>query len=55
MDNITYLDVESIDGTIVTHAIIDRGNGEFTSMPKSTYEAQQVAQATLASESTPTA
>lgn len=26
------------------HIIIDRGNGEFTSMPKSVYEAQQDAQ-----------
>ena len=32
------------------YAIIDRGNGEFTSMLKSTYEAQQVALSTLASE-----
>jgi hypothetical protein len=54
MDNVTFLDVEQLDGTTVTFAIIDRGNGEFTSMPKAVYEAQ-VAQATLASESTPTA
>ena len=52
MNNVTYLDVESIDGTIVTHAIIDRGNGEFTSMPKSVYDEQQ---ATLVTESAPTA
>jgi hypothetical protein len=26
------------------HAIIDRGNGEYTSMLKSTYEAQQAEQ-----------
>ena len=38
MDNITYI----TDSNGVEHAIIDRGNGEFTSMPKSTYEAQQV-------------
>ena len=25
----------------VEHVIIDRGNGEFTSMPKSVYDAQQ--------------
>ena len=25
------------------HAIIDRGNEEYTSMPKSTYDAQQAA------------
>jgi hypothetical protein len=33
---------DSITGEITEHAIIDRGNGEFTSMLKSTYEAQQV-------------
>ena len=42
MDNITFMDVE-FDGVITTYAIIDRGNGEFTSMLKSTYDAQQVA------------
>ncbi len=26
---------------VVEHVIIDRGNGEFTSMLKSTYDAQQ--------------
>lgn len=25
---------------ITTHAIIDRGNGEYTSMPKAVYDAQ---------------
>jgi len=30
-------EVETLDGT-QTHAIIDRGNGEFTSMLKSTYD-----------------
>jgi hypothetical protein len=28
-------------GEIIEHVIIDRGNGEFTSMPKSVYDAQQ--------------
>ena len=41
MDNVTFIEVETSTG-IETHAIIDRGNGEFTSMLKSTYEAQQV-------------
>ena len=50
MDNVTFIKVSGIDGVEVEHAIIDRGNGEFTSMPKAVYEAQQVAQATLASE-----
>ena len=42
MDNVTFIEVPNLDGTITEHAIIDRGNGEFTSMLKSTYEAQQV-------------
>ena len=37
MDNVTFIEVEGVE-----HAIIDRGNGEFTSMPKAIYEAQQV-------------
>jgi hypothetical protein len=41
MDNVSFIEVETMDG-IVEHAIIDRGNGEFTSMPKAVYEAQQV-------------
>ena len=42
MDNVTFIEVTNEDGSITEHAIIDRGNGEFTSMPKSIYEAQQV-------------
>ena len=50
MDNVTFQDVPNPDGTITTFAIIDRGNGEFTSMPKADYETS-----TLPSElSTPT-
>ena len=42
MDNIKIVINENIiDGTEVEHVIIDRGNGEFTSMPKSVYDAQQ--------------
>jgi len=37
MDNVTFVEVEIITG-IKTFAIIDRGNGEFTSMLKSTYD-----------------
>ena len=40
MDNVTFIEVETLGG-IQTHAIIDRGNGEFTSMLKSTYDEQQ--------------
>ena len=41
MENITYI----TDEQGVEHAIIDRGNGEFTSMLKSVYDEQQAAQA----------
>jgi hypothetical protein len=40
MDNVTF--VIDINGN--EHAIIDRGNGEFTSMLKSTYDEQQANQ-----------
>ena len=42
MENVTYITDEQGN----EHAIIDRGNGEFTSMLKSTYEAQQAALST---------
>jgi hypothetical protein len=42
MDKVTFIKIAAIDGVEVEHAIIDRGNGEFTSMPKAVYEAQQV-------------
>jgi len=45
MENVTFIEIETINGT-ETHAIIDRGNGEFTSMLKSTYEAMQAKQST---------
>jgi hypothetical protein len=41
MDNVTFITINEVE-----HAIIDRGNGEFTSMLKSTYEAQQAEQST---------
>jgi hypothetical protein len=46
--NVTFIEVESM-GITKTHAIIDRGNGEFTSMLKSTYDEMIAAQ-----ENTPT-
>ncbi len=45
MDNVRFIDVETF-GEVETHAIIDRGNGEFTSMLKSTYDAMQAEQST---------
>ena len=47
MNNITFIEIkDSLTGDITKHAIIDRGNGEFTSMPKSTYDAMQAEQST---------
>ena len=40
MDNVTFIEIEGRDGVVVEHAIIDRGNGEFTSMPKAVFDAQ---------------
>ena len=37
MDKIEFIEIDGVE-----HAIIDRGNGEFTSMTKAHYEAQQV-------------
>jgi hypothetical protein len=44
MNNVTFIEVETLEG-VVEHAIIDRGNGEFTSMTKAHYEELQAAQA----------
>jgi hypothetical protein len=38
MENVEFVLVAGIDGVEREHAIIDRGNGEFTSMLKSTYD-----------------
>jgi hypothetical protein len=38
MDNVTFVKMIDANGVEMEHAIIDRGNGEFTSMPKSTYD-----------------
>ena len=46
MDNVTFIKSTRIDGLEVEHAIIDRGNNEFTSMLKSTYDAMQAEQST---------
>jgi hypothetical protein len=47
MDKVTFIEITNPLTQIVTeHAIIDRGNGEYTSMLKSTYEAMQAEQST---------
>jgi len=45
MENVTFVEIETLDG-VETHAIIDRGNGEFTSMPKAEYDRRQAEQST---------
>jgi len=41
MDNVTFIEYTNpISGVVIEHAIIDRGNGEYTSMPKSVYDEQ---------------
>ena len=39
MENISFVKIaHPVTGELIEHAIIDRGNGEFTSMLKSTYD-----------------
>ena len=47
MKNVELIDV-TIEGSneVIVYAIIDRGNGEFTSMLKSTYDAMPAEQST---------
>ena len=43
MDNMKIIEIEERDGSVVEHVIIDRGNGEFTSMPKSVWDELEAA------------
>jgi hypothetical protein len=44
MENVKYIkDEDPIKGTVTETVLIDKGNGEFTSMLKSTYDEQQAA------------
>ena len=41
MNNVTFIEItDTFTNEVTEHAIIDRGNGEFTSMPKSFYDEQ---------------
>jgi hypothetical protein len=40
MDKITFIEVPNIEGINTIFVMIDKGNGEFTSMPKSVYDEQ---------------
>lgn len=45
MNNVTFEDIyDLISNTTTTYAIIDRGNNEYTSMPKSVYDEMQKAE-----------
>jgi len=41
MDKVSFIKLPDADGVEVEYAIIDRGNEEFTSMLKSTYDELQ--------------
>ena len=41
MDNVSFVTIDSVE-----YAVIDRGNEEYTSMLKSTYDAMQAEQST---------
>jgi hypothetical protein len=43
MNKVSFIEATNLlTDEIVKHAIIDHGNGEYTSMTKAVYEAQQV-------------
>jgi len=44
MENVTFMKVETLEG-VQEHAMIDHGDGSFTSMLKSHYEAMQADEA----------
>jgi hypothetical protein len=45
MDKVTFIEIDTPQGT-QEHALIEHADGSFTSMLKSTYEAQQAEQST---------
>ncbi len=50
MENMIEVEVQdTLTGEIIKHVIIDRGNGEFTSMPKSNYD-EMIAKQELSAE-----
>ena len=53
MDKVSFIKIAGLDGEDVEHAIIDRGNGEFTSMHKSTYDELQAEATKVVDEAAP--
>jgi hypothetical protein len=43
MENVTIVNYDDPQGNPIEHVIIDRGNGEFTSMPKSVWDELEAA------------
>ena len=42
MDKVTFIEITNpLTNEVTEHAIIDRGNGEYTSMSKAFYDEQQ--------------
>ena len=45
MNNVTFIEItDPLTNEVIKHAIIDRGNGEYTSMLKSTYDEMKAAE-----------
>jgi hypothetical protein len=45
MENVTFIEIESM-GVTTEYALLDHGNEQFTSMPKTEYDRQQAEQST---------
>ena len=47
MDTVTFIEItDPLSNEVTEYALIDQGNGEYTSMLKSTYDEQQAALST---------
>jgi len=50
MNKVTFIKVDGVDGSFVEHALIDNGDGSFTSMTKAHYEELEAAKEIKADE-----
>ena len=53
MDKVSFIKVAGLDGVEQEYAVIDRGNEEFTSMLKSTYDELQAEATKVVDETAP--
>ena len=53
MDKVSFIKVDDINGNPLDFAVIDKGEGAYTSMLKSDYDRLQVAQAANSGSSVP--